>query len=80
VDHETGMVGYFLAATPPALQGSVAVPIVAILIVALIGIGAIVWNTRKLLGGLMVGAGIILLLGTTLGTHIKAGVNGLING
>jgi hypothetical protein len=70
---------HFLAAS--AIHGSVAIPILWIVIVILIFIGSALFKGgSKGLGSIMIIIGVILLLGTTVGHHIKVALNSLING
>jgi uncharacterized paraquat-inducible protein A len=79
---ESGMISggsHFLAAV--VINGSVAVPILWILIVILIFIGSALYKGgSKGLGSLMMIIGVILLLGTSFGQHVKAALNSLLHG
>lgn len=70
-----------LAAPPPALSGSVAIPVLWVAIVVAFVLGSAFMRAgNKGLGiGIFV-LGVILLLSTTLGAHLAAGIKGLING
>ena len=70
---------HYLAA--PVIHGSVAVPVLWILIIILIFIGSALFKGgSKGLGSLMMVIGVILLLGTTFGHHLKAALNSLLHG
>ena len=65
----------------PILHGSVAIPILWIFIVILIFIGSALFKGgSKGLGSIMIVIGVILLLGTTIGQHLKAALNTLLHG
>lgn len=62
------------------IQGSITIPIAWIVIFVLIGVGVVVYRASKLLGVVMVVLGVIELLDTTIGSHIKAALHGLLSG
>ena len=70
---------HFLAA--PVIHGSVAIPLLWIFIVILIFVGSALFKGgSKGLGSIMIVIGVILLLGTTAGQHLKAALNSLLHG
>jgi hypothetical protein len=70
---------HFLAAS--VIHGSVPIPLLWIFIVILIFIGSALFKGgSKGLGSIMIIITVILLLGTTLGHHLKAALNSLLHG